>query len=52
MCSEGWYHEDSEVDGECKDCGSPTVEGEAQSGCDWSPELCSTCGDAPCDESC
>ena len=52
MCSEGWNYKDSEVDGECKSCGEPTVDGVAQSGCDWSPVICKECGDAPCDESC
>ncbi len=51
-CCSGWEYPDEEVDGECPDCGGPTVEGEAQSGCSYSPVLCKTCGDRPCDGSC
>jgi len=28
------------------------VDGQAPYGCHWSPVICQTCGDAPCDESC
>ncbi len=52
MCCEGWQYPDAEVDGECPDCGMPTVDGEAQYGCDHSPLNCSTCGSRLCDESC
>lgn len=52
MCSEGWYYRDEEVDGECPKCGTPTVDGEAQSGCHWSSIECEECGDAPCNGSC
>lgn len=52
MCSDGWEYEDSEVDGECPDCGVDTVDGVSQSGCNHSPVICETCGDAPCDQSC
>lgn len=52
MCSEGWYEKDEDVDGECPDCGTPTVEGRAQFGCAWSPVDCKTCGWSPCDGSC
>jgi hypothetical protein len=52
MCADGWYHPDKEVNGECPDCGTPTVDGMAQYGCNYSPEVCGTCGDAPCDQSC
>jgi hypothetical protein len=51
-CCDGWSYPDSEVDGVCPDCGEPTVEGHAQSGCNYSPVICTTCGDAPCDGSC
>jgi hypothetical protein len=50
MCSEGWNH--GEPNGVCPDCGEPTVDGEATTGCDWSPVACETCGARPCDESC
>ena len=51
-CCDGWKFDDSEVNGVCPDCGEPTVDGEAQEGCNWSPVICKTCGDAPCDGSC
>jgi hypothetical protein len=50
MCTDGWYL--GKADGECEDCGEPTVDGHAQSGCHWSGVVCETCGAAPCDESC
>lgn len=52
MCSDGWNYPDSEVDGECPDCGMPTVGGTAQYGCHYSPVECETCESAPCDGSC
>ena len=52
MCAEGWYYDNSEVNGVCPECGGPTVDGEAQSGCNYSPVKCKTCGDSPCDGSC
>lgn len=52
MCADGWYSDDSEVDGVCPDCGMPTVDGVAQYGCNWSPVDCQTCGSSPCDDSC
>lgn len=54
MCSEGWnYTEEAKEIKECPDCGAKVNEdGEALTGCDWSPVLCDTCGDAPCDGSC
>ena len=32
-------------DGECPDCGEPTVDGEAAVSCAYSPELCPTHAD-------
>ena len=52
MCADGTYYEDSEVNGTCPECGEPTVDGEAQSRCNYSPVECEECGYAPCDESC
>jgi hypothetical protein len=52
MCSDGWNYPESEVDGECPDCGEATVGGEAPAGCFWSPVACKTCNDRPCDGSC
>lgn len=52
MCCEGWKYPDVEVDGECPECGMPTVDGEAHSGCYYSPVSCETCNWKPCDGSC
>lgn len=51
-CCDCWSSYESEVDGECQDCGTPTVNGEAAYGCNYSPETCKTCGYSPCDGSC
>jgi hypothetical protein len=52
-CCDGWRLDESEgfVD-ECPSCGERTVDGTAQSGCNYSPVACKTCGSRPCDESC
>ena len=50
MCSDPWDR--GEPDGVCPDCGEETVEGEAATGCYYSPETCKTCGARPCDWSC
>jgi hypothetical protein len=50
-CSNTGYTKD-EINGECQDCGEPTVDGSAFDCCDYSPEMCKTCGWSPCDESC
>ena len=50
MCCEGCDYGDP--DGECPDCGALTVDGEAATGCCYSPCDCETCGAAPCDGSC
>lgn len=52
MCASGWKYGDAQVNGHCKECDGPTVDGVAQEGCDYAPEVCETCGDAPCDSSC
>lgn len=44
--------ENQKADGECPDCGEPTFEGSAIGGCSYSPVICETCGDCPCDQSC
>ena len=51
-CSDGWSSEESEVNGECPDCGKETVDGTVASGCNYSPVICKTCGYPPCDLSC
>ena len=39
--------------GECPDCGAPVdADGDVTYYCGYSPVICPTCGDAPCDESC
>ncbi len=39
--------------GECPDCGGPVdADGDACSGCNYSPCICETCGARPCDGSC
>jgi len=50
MCSDGWYN--GKANGECEECGGPTVDGEAQAGCYWASVACEECGAAPCDEGC
>lgn len=40
------------IDGECPDCGEPTVDGEAFEICSYSPCECNTCDHRPCDDSC
>lgn len=39
-------------DGVCPDCDTPTLEGQATEGCNYSPIECDTCGWCPCDLSC
>lgn len=50
MCADGWDY--GEPNGECPDCGEPTVDGVATTGCLHSPVTCDTCGAAQCDGSC
>jgi len=49
MCCDGWESDESCINGKCPECGEPTVDGYAPEGCNWSPVMCETCGDAPCD---
>jgi ribosomal protein S27E len=51
MCCDGW-NDTNAVNGECPDCGMPTVDGDAAYGCSYSPIDCETCGSALCDDSC
>lgn len=51
-CSSGWDSNQEEVDGNCPDCGMPTVDGVAAYGCNYSPIKCHTCNYSPCDGSC
>jgi len=40
--------------GQCPDCGGPVDAGgeSTAEGCAYSPVICKTCGDRPCDGSC
>jgi hypothetical protein len=51
-CCDGWSSSKEEINGECPDCGMETVDGQAASGCHYSPCDCKTCGAQPCDQSC
>ena len=51
MCSDGWDNLDA-TNGECPDCGEPTVDGDAATGCHYGSVECETCGSRPCNESC
>ena len=56
-CCDGWNnypknYKDEDI-AKCPDCGYDVDEdGYAMSGCHYSPVICKTCGDAPCDLSC
>lgn len=53
MCCDGWDNSNEDEGNECPTCGEPVDEyGEALIGCNYSPVICPTCGDAPCNESC
>ncbi len=51
-CCDGWSSRQSDVNGECFECGMPTVDGYAAYGCSYSPISCESCGHASCDDSC
>ena len=52
MCCEPNDYKKEDINGECPDCGMPTVDDEAYESCSYSPEECETCGWRPCDGSC
>ncbi len=53
MCCDSWGATPSDgEEGVCPDCGSLTYDGCSEEVCGYSPELCETCGFAPCDQSC
>ncbi len=52
MCCSSSGYNYSEINGECPDCGEPTIDGDAYVNCSYSPTQCDTCGYSPCDESC
>lgn len=49
---DGWDLGDENINGKCPNCGEDTVDGRAVYGCNYSPVICETCGNAPCDDSC
>ena len=53
-CCDGWDHtDDAKEIKECPVCGELVDEdGDALTGCNYSPVACRECGDAPCDQSC
>lgn len=52
MCCSNTNFKPEDIDGECPDCGDPTVDGNSYDCCTYSPTLCETCRNAPCDQSC
>lgn len=52
MCCDSSGYKKEEINGKCKDCGQPTVNGNAYECCGYSPQECKTCDWRPCDGSC
>lgn len=52
VCYERFGSLESEVNGQCPECGTPTVDGRAAYGCERSPIVCKICQSRPCDMSC
>lgn len=53
-CCDGFPARPEDATGICPSCGE-RVDDEGNSveeGCAWSPVVCKTCGDCPCDQSC
>lgn len=46
------WSKDEVVNGECESCGEPTIDGEAEEQCSYSPVVCEECEYAPCDGAC
>ena len=51
-CSDAGFQDQEDINGECPECGSPTVDGQSFEYCEYSPEVCEECGWRPCDDSC
>jgi len=53
-CCDAWDLTDDgdTINGTCPECGMPTVDGQAWTGCNYSPVDCQVCGSATCDQSC
>lgn len=52
MCCDGTEYNNEDINGKCKACGQPTVDGSAFESCGYSPTECTTCGWSPCDGAC
>jgi len=52
MCCDASGYNESEINGECSNCGAPTVDGDAFYHCGYSPLDCEDCGSRYCDQSC
>lgn len=55
VCCDWWdiaKEENLEINGVCSYCGEDTINGRANTGCNYSPVVCDECGSAPCDGSC
>lgn len=52
MCCEPSGLDESEINGECEECGAPLCDGEPYEYCSYSPEDCGHCGTRYCDQSC
>jgi len=52
MCCEPTGYNENEINGNCPECGVPTVDGDAYEQCAYSMVECNLCGYAPCDQSC
>jgi hypothetical protein len=51
-CCDYWSTPVDEVNGICPECEHPTVDGDAASGCHYSPTSCGICGHQRCDQYC
>ena len=52
-CWDDWHLKvDQEPNGDCPDCGVPTLDGFACEGCHRAQVVCYTCGYAPCEVDC
>lgn len=54
MCCDPIDARPQDTVGKCSDCGEPVdCDGDSTlDGCGYSPRVCKTCGDCPCDWSC
>lgn len=52
MCYTPSGYKVSEINGECEECGEPTIDGDAYECCAYSLVECETCGWQPCNQSC